>query len=328
MDKPTIARRVSRSHVLSAYELGRGTFNWKTDFQRVPLDFDESRDLFVAILGDEVVGMLRLLPRPFRNGSRIVHSGLVDAVVVKQQYRGLGISRLLIEECQRVARAIGYESLHLFARRAVDEFYTKFGFLGASSYPRVHILGSLKSRRESRPAQTRHAVIADIEFLSDCHAFAYQDSAGPYVRDEHRWMAIINSDVQQIAILVLVVGRTRVGYVAVEQSEVVELGFKPDFSSANLEFVFDHGYSVLRIPPEHQLLRDLTQSSSLDVQVSYRLCHYGGHMICLLGQSNTFDDGAAGIHRLNEWLGAQSKVVGLQSGGRALSFSRLDEFIT
>lgn len=323
-----ILRHANQSQIGHAYGLAQETFGWTTTLQRDPLDFDASRDLITVILGDEVVGVLRLLPRPFRIGSRVINSGLVDAVAVKERYRGTGVGRLLIEECQRVGRATGYESLHLFARRAVDGFYTKFNFWGTSSFFEVNILSDFSSRCEPHSAQKRFATVDDIEFLSSCFEFAYQNAAGPYLRDERRWKAIIDSDEMPIKILVLIVGQTRVGYVAAEKSVVVEVGFIPNFSGANLKFIVDNGYSQLRISPEHEILREAAQPSLLDVRVSYRSCHYGGHMICLLGPSNTRNNGPAGFQRLIESLGVQSQVIGPQFGERAFNFGRLDELIT
>lgn len=328
MHNPAILREVSKSQILSAYRLAREAFNWNPSQQRAPLDFKENRDLVIAILGDEVVGMLRLLPRPFRNGSRVVNSGLVDAVVVKQQHRGIGVGRIMVEEGQRRGRANGYESLHLFARRAADGLYTKFGFWGASSYPDISILGALKTRHKYTWAEQRKATTSDIEFLSEGYDIAYKDSAGCYLRDESCWVAIMDTKLPSVEILLLVRGHTRVGYVAVEESQVVEVGLHPDIPDVNLEFLYDLGYSVLRIPPEHQLLHESTQPSSLDVRVSYRSCHYGGHMICLLEESNIVEQEISSFEQMSKSLGAQRRIVGLQSGERALNFNRLDELIT
>ena len=98
--------------------------------------------IIMATNSGDVVGTIRLLPRKlYRNVDEFICAG-ITSVCIDKRYRGNGYSYEIMNATLEQARILGYEIVALFARRALDHYYPKFGRWGLSSYNRLTILQS------------------------------------------------------------------------------------------------------------------------------------------------------------------------------------------
>lgn len=102
----------------------------KDDFARIY--FRNGAGLWLAILGDNVVGCIALRPLPTIPGS-----GEVKRLYVQPQHRGSGIAAALYQALELHARECGYESLYLDTTDemvAAQRFYSALGYKSAPRY--------------------------------------------------------------------------------------------------------------------------------------------------------------------------------------------------
>ena len=86
-----------------------------------------------------VCGLVRIVPRKvFRGEQAFVVAG-ISSVCLSPQQRGKGISVALMEHALECCRQRGFDFSFLFARRAADHYYTRFGFQGISSYNQLKV---------------------------------------------------------------------------------------------------------------------------------------------------------------------------------------------
>ncbi len=94
--------------------------------QHVPIEleideFDESAVHFFAIIGDEIIGTLRILIED--------DCAKIGRVAVKKSHRKLGIGRKMMEEVMRYAEENNTQKIVLGAQLTVVPFYEKLGFI-------------------------------------------------------------------------------------------------------------------------------------------------------------------------------------------------------
>ena len=96
-------------------------------------------NIFIATLKQEIVGVIRIIPRTFILDNTKVKGCCISSVCIKESYRGLGISKLLTDYVHTKLKQRGFLLSYLIARKSVDHYYNKFGYYGVSSYEKIII---------------------------------------------------------------------------------------------------------------------------------------------------------------------------------------------
>jgi N-acetylglutamate synthase-like GNAT family acetyltransferase len=111
----------------------------------------------VAELDGEIVGAV--VGYGPREGPQDQFSVLVKGLGVKEDYRGRGVGRLLLQQFEQRAAAIGAVEVHLGAVPAARGFYARLGYNGKS---RMHkaLTGSVAARYGS--AEERRQRLAEM----------------------------------------------------------------------------------------------------------------------------------------------------------------------
>lgn len=108
-------------------------FDFEAAHRQLPLD--ERLHFYTLFHEHRAVSHITVTEQDFRLGFHILRLAQLGTVMIREEYRGRGLSRLLME---RVLRDFeGKDALFLFANRAVSGFYPRFGFAPAAEYPRV-----------------------------------------------------------------------------------------------------------------------------------------------------------------------------------------------
>jgi GNAT superfamily N-acetyltransferase len=87
----------------------------------IPLDQLESGQVYVAALGQTVVGFAAILPRMDGDTE-------LDALFVEPSMWRQGIGRRLLKHCQDAARSLGSDALHFIGNPHARQFYLAIGF--------------------------------------------------------------------------------------------------------------------------------------------------------------------------------------------------------
>lgn len=99
-------------------------YDWNSGFEalvaRIVADFAEAHDsaterLWIARLGERRVGSVMLVREPGREAM-----ARLRLLLVEPDARGLGVGRLLVEECSRFAREAGYRSIVLWTNASLE----------------------------------------------------------------------------------------------------------------------------------------------------------------------------------------------------------------
>ena len=132
-----------------------------------------------------VCGLVRIVPRKvFRGQQAFVVAG-ISSVCLSPQQRGDGISVTLMEYALEYCRQREFDFAFLFARRAADHYYTRFGFQGISSYNQLKVqFGSLASdsRFETGPAKEKY-----FDVYRAAHDKCYSETFGRVERTPAYW---------------------------------------------------------------------------------------------------------------------------------------------
>ena len=101
---------------------------------------------------DDFAGVVRLLPVTIRRGEGSIRAVIFSDVCIDEKFRNQGFSIPMIQSAVKIAKERNFEFALLFARRALDHFYTRFSFWGVSSYSSVAIRLPENLRNLKKPA--------------------------------------------------------------------------------------------------------------------------------------------------------------------------------
>ena len=74
------------------------------------------------------IGVVRIVPQIFLFSGERYKSAVISAVSIHPDYRGMGLSKILIDYAINEITDRKFDFSHLIARRAVDHYYNKFDF--------------------------------------------------------------------------------------------------------------------------------------------------------------------------------------------------------
>jgi predicted GNAT family N-acyltransferase len=209
----------------------------------------------------------------------------LTSIAVKDDYRGQGLSRLLmkkaIEECNFRFSTIAI----LIARKSVDFFYNKFEFWGVSSYSKI----SMKSSEISSKIKikNRRMTLVDIPKVNNLYKKTYSNLLGSVKRFKDDW-AFIEWKVSLIKAKFIVFENHKneiLGYSIYKENKIYEISaineckYVDLLYSLGLKNLYEDIF--LCVGPDHPLIDEL---ASIDYSLTQRSCHYGGPMVRVLDE--------------------------------------------
>jgi predicted N-acetyltransferase YhbS len=234
----------------------------------------------------QVVGLVRILPRTIYRASEPLAVAGISSVCLESAYRGQGLSAPLLASALDVCKKRGFDVALLFARRALDHYYSKFGFWGLSSYNKQTIqwdsrFGSASRIEFSQPDNNL------LQVYRDAYDASYALSFGRVKRDLDDWIFLLRKleYFPGMVFSTMLLDGNPIGYTVRSGTTVHELAYThlPSvvdlMSGLQASDAFAPDSLTFEVPPQHQLLQD---SAGFDVTSSARECRHGGHMIAVL----------------------------------------------
>ena len=236
-----------------------------------------------------------------RQGDAIVHIGVqtegelkMGATVAATVDNGLRSATArnhsathLMHAAIQLATQDGFALAALIARRAVDDYYTKFSFWGVSCHNVVSVGANkiLKSETSSKRGEweLKPCKNGNIDFYNSVFDFNYRNTFGRSRRDFDIWSYIINAK-KGISenFFELYKNGNIVGYANINANNIYEISLVKGIETEGLlNCIFDHSVSEelrIEIPVGHHLFDRFCSEGD----VIYRQCLFGGHMVRVL----------------------------------------------
>ena len=253
-----------------------------------------------------VVGVVRLVFRQLHCGNDNFSCAGITSVCLDEKYRKKGFSAKLLNTALEHAKALGCETVLLFARRALDHFYTQFDIWGLSSYNLIKVSVPTSFNFEPDKITFGDITQSDISLLQQWHISTYRNCFGYIVRSQKDWLFLIEKvNRQNVKLRTIEYCSKTIGYVAVDGDSVIELALDfscdHDWNSIIYLLAKRSEYCIMQLPESHPIVSKLDH---LDVTIAYRQCKYGGHMLGVLNVSKL-------CRKLEEKIKYHAKRLGL-----------------
>ncbi len=251
-------------------------------------------DAVLVVDGEDVVGFVRLLDRQFYSPAGLVKAGGITSVCIHPDLRGQGWGRRVMEAALQRSWQRGDAFSILFARRAVDGWYPKLGYVGIGCHLELRLERpfGIDSLLSSFAGTTQ---IGAIEAYRDIYTAAYADSYQglilSFYRDAEWWQNLKQRLARRINpedFINVLVRDKPIGYFILKQGRVIEAAspgqHRADFITGLTQFftIFDSEKLTLALPSGHWCIEFLRR---MNHTLSVRYSWDGGHMIRILNKS-------------------------------------------
>lgn len=243
--------------------------------------------LILCVENEKICGLLRLIPVTFPRGAIQYEAVCMSSIGLLSEVRGRGYSRHLMEESIQICQKRGFDFAYLIARRAVDHYYPRFGFVGASSYEAVLLQppSQYESPKSSEFTVEGRFVEDEMGSYQEAYESSYSNCFGRAKRSNPDWKFIYKrvQVLRDYEFKTLQVKGQTLGYLIQKGNEVLEVSCLERGRAHWVEWFKQSGVEKVHIPREHSLRGSFRNE---DVTFTSRSCLYGGHMIRILNSES------------------------------------------
>ena len=245
-------------------------------------------DVILAMSAGDVVGLVRIVDRQVSLGEARLSVGGITSVCLRPDFQGQGYGRAIMEEAIAASRQRRDVLSIAFARRAVDGFYPRLGYVGLGCHPAMIV------KIEPGPPLSEAVTLSpqfDERLATDVYGAAYEDSYRELVmsffRDAAWWASApmrLQSRIEPDGFVTVREGKRPVGYFIAHGGRVVEAASVAGSRGAVLAAILIHFGTrarevVLALPLGHWAMRAFQRMNhTLKVRYSWD----GGHMVRVL----------------------------------------------
>ena len=255
---------------------------------------------------NKVISCLVTYKKKLLKNKDLSFCGLGFICVIKK-YRGLNISKILIESAINILKKEKIDVVYLFARKKMDYFYLKFGFVGISTYSIIILNKPIKSNY-TKEIKTREKFtlispnIEDISFLNTLYKINYSKMNGAFERLKTEWKNLILSKYQNLLIKLILYNKEKIGYIIYIDDKILEISLNNYYKSDQfIHFLFDNlrfKKLFLEIYLSHKLIKNL---KIYDITHQNRNCYFGGQLIKIINDKLQIN--------INNNLGQTKKIL-------------------
>jgi GNAT superfamily N-acetyltransferase len=147
--------------------------------------YSENSPVVVCRSNGDVIASAFLISCEMPFAGKILNNVFISSISVAESSRGKGVSLVLMEEAIRVAASYNKDIAMLIARRAVDNFYTRFGFWGVAQYSKLilNILTYPQMEGKIGTIAIRSLTKDDLEVCAALYAKSYKGLFGHCFRN-------------------------------------------------------------------------------------------------------------------------------------------------
>lgn len=231
---------------------------------------------------EDIISCLVTYKKKLLKNKSISFCGL-GYICVDERYRGKNISKILIESSLLILKKDKIDIAYLFARRKLDYFYIKFGFIGISTYTNIIINKIEDKNKFIKKFSFLSPALSDIKFLNNLYQINYSKMYGSFIRTINEWENLIFSKYQNLSFNIILYNKKKIGYIIYQNDKIFEIALKSyDNIDDLLNLLFKKIKSnklIFEIYLSHKLIKNLKK---YDITMQMRNCYYGGQMINII----------------------------------------------
>jgi len=290
---------VDRAYELAAKIYGPNYFDARFNFARARLlePLRNLEDAVVIVDNHQILGFVRILDRELHSTAGVIKAGGITSVCVHPDLQGQGWGLQVMEAALDRSRQRGDVFSILFARRAVDGWYPKLGYVGLGCHVEMRLEHplSLESLPLFSGVSKPGVEQADIDIYARAYSDSYRDIFLSFHRDRDWWANLeprLSHQVNDAHFVTLIEEDTLIGYFIASENRVIEAAALPEYRSKFMAGFLGYFQSsgdngpVLTLPLGHWCTRAFR---ALNHSLSVRQSWDGGHMIRILDASSFKD---------------------------------------
>jgi len=243
---------------------------------------NKPENIILALSLEKIVGVLRICPLNMKIKGQILKVAGLSSICIDQNLQGYGFGKKLMETSTFYLDQRGYDLSFLIARRAVDHFYTKFGYFGASSYQSLNLKYNQQIMLQNSKVFFSEFKLNNSKKYLEFFQQSYENCFGACYRKSDFWeFSIKKLPVMGLSFKEILLDDTLVGYVVYNEEQILECGFENDISPLiirqSLMSLFSINSNIkISVPHNHVITNSFIDD---DVEYYSRHCFYGGHML-------------------------------------------------
>jgi predicted acetyltransferase len=285
-------REVDEAYELAARIFGANYFEAKATFarQRTLEPLNSLEDAVLVVSGEKVVGFVRILNRQFYSPAGIVKAGGITTVCTHPELRGQGWGLRVMEKALQRSRERGDAFSILFARRVLDGWYPRIGYVGIGCHLEMQVdkpivAGTIVSFTGSIQLGL---VKSYVNTYAEAYTDSYQDLFLSFRRTEDWWQTVEQRLAHRVGtkdFINVTIGDDPIGYFILRGGKVIEAAslrqYRRDFLAGLFEFCMatQKENLVLALPSGHWCVELLKR---MNHTLSIRYSWEGGHMVRIL----------------------------------------------
>ena len=233
------------------------------------------KEQFVIVLKRDknIIGLIRVISKKVVIGKERIKVACLTSVGVRKIYRKKGYGRILLNKSIALLRK-DFDAALLIARKKLDFFYDKFGFIGNSEFCEMKIKLQKKFQKVNLRKSTFN--IVNRKLYSD----TFSKSSGYFKRDKNDWK-FVKFKVRKFRfkfISILNNKKREVGYIIYKNNTIFEYALDKKYIKTFYNAIMQvfSGFLIIKNPVK--CIINYFQKHN-EIQLFKRYCLYGGHMI-------------------------------------------------
>jgi predicted acetyltransferase len=224
--------------------------NARRDFDNI-FDYEPSFSAGNFIIArnsqDALIGLVRIVDRKLRAGGEILDSAGVSSIGVLLEYRNKGVCSLMMKKAHNLMRERGKDIAVLYARRALDGFYTQYGYFGIGKYIDLEL--SISQARKT--LKYTHFIGSKSQILSIMKFYNkdYLRLSGYIKRTPEVWRFLF-TQLRDINLFLF-----KSGYCLIRENKVIELSLSHKNYEYFLGLLNQLKINTLSIHPQHPFFK-------------------------------------------------------------------------
>lgn len=269
----------------------------------------------------ELAGVVRVVERQIFVDGVLLECGGVSSVCVAPQWRNQGISFELMKEASQIMKERGMDISVLYARRALDGYYSRFGYYGIGRYVDLEIISKVQADVSLNLVPFKKE---DLQFCQKCYKDNYDLLSGSVGRSSDVWEFLYGRNergIDQSRIYMFHRGNDVLGYCVIQEGKMIEMGLPSQYFSAvagRLKFL---DVNSIALHPRHPFSRYCrTRMNTIQKE---RLAFNGGYMAKIINPESLLRKIAPALVKRAADLGLQGQTISLLNSAIDLSTAQV-----
>ncbi len=234
-----------------------------------------------------LIGLVRIVDRQILIGGTLLNVGGISSVSVLPEWRQKGVCSLLMKKAHVLMKERGKDIAVLYGRRAMDGFYTRYGYYGIGLYIDLEVNVPQCGRGKLRSVsfkETKEQVQSVMKFYKK----EYYPLSGSIIRSPRIWeylFAQIKESSGKLKLFLFFDGNRPAGYCLIREDKIIELSLLEKYYADFLGVLKFLKIGVLSIHPRHPFLKYCRSRISITI-FKERFALNGGYMARLINQDS------------------------------------------